>query len=208
MQSYSYDLLVIGSGPAGQRAAIQAAKLNKRVALVERKAVVGGVCINTGTIPSKTLREAVLYLSGFRLRGLYGASYSVKQNITMDDLLFRTDHVIRHELDVTRHQLQRNRVEVFCATAAFVDPHTIRITDAMGDRVRILLASGKQIVTDGALYSVGRTGATASLNLAAAGLSADDRGRLAVDDHLQTSVPHIYAVGDVIGFPSLASTSM
>src|SRR5215469_4391544 len=109
--SDSYDLLVIGSGPAGQRAAIQAAKLNKRVALVERKTVIGGVCINTGTIPSKTLREAVLYLSGYRLRDLYGASYSVKQDITMDDLLFRTDHVIRHEIDVTRHQLLRNHVE-------------------------------------------------------------------------------------------------
>src|SRR5574341_1717361 len=101
MPEYDYDMVVIGSGPAGQRAAIQAAKLNKRVGIVERKAVIGGVCINTGTIPSKTLREAVLHLSGYRERGLYGASYTVKQNITMDDLLFRTDHVIRHEIDVT-----------------------------------------------------------------------------------------------------------
>src|SRR5437870_12794396 len=98
MGEYEYDLLVIGSGPAGQRAAIQAAKLNKHVALVERKTVIGGVCINTGTIPSKTLREAVLYLSGYRQRELYGASYTVKQNITMEDLLFRTGHVIRHEI--------------------------------------------------------------------------------------------------------------
>src|ERR687888_919257 len=118
MPEFTYDMVVIGSGPAGQRAAIQAAKLNKRVALVERKAVIGGVCINTGTIPSKTLREAVLYLSGYRLRDLYGASYAVKQSITMDDLLFRTDHVIRHEIDVTRHQLMRNQVEVFSADAA------------------------------------------------------------------------------------------
>src|SRR5438477_4350137 len=127
MPSYSYDLVVIGSGPAGQRAAIQAAKLNKRVALVERTAVVGGVCVNTGTIPSKTLREAVLHLSGYRERGLYGASYAVKQNITMDDLLFRTTHVIRHEIDVTRHQLLRNRIELFSADAEFVDPHTVRL---------------------------------------------------------------------------------
>src|SRR5215468_7994319 len=106
MPDFDYDLLVIGSGPAGQRAAIQAAKLDKRVAIVERKTVVGGVCINTGTIPSKTLREAVLHLSGYRERGLYGASYTVKQNITISDLLFRTEHVLRHELDVARHQLQ------------------------------------------------------------------------------------------------------
>src|SRR3989337_3069573 len=101
MPDLDYDLIVIGSGPAGQRAAIQAAKLDKRVALAEWKAVIGGVCVNTGTIPSKTLREAVLYLSGYRERSLYGASYTVKQNITMADLLFRTQHVIRHEIDVT-----------------------------------------------------------------------------------------------------------
>jgi NAD(P) transhydrogenase len=329
MPDFEYDLLVIGSGPAGQRAAIQAAKLNKRVAIVERKAVLGGVCINTGTIPSKTLREAVLHLSGFRERGLYGASYTVKQNITMDDLLFRTDHVIRHELDVTRHQLMRNRVELLAADASFVDPHTIRLNyvdgrgqrdvtagvavvatgtvatkdpniafdsqhilisddilklsrlprtltvvgagvigceyacifaalgvrvtlidkrnrllpfvdseiidalayhlrenrvtlrlgeevsgleltddDSHGQRVKIHLASGKQIVTESALHSIGRTGATDKLNLEAAGLAADDRGRLKVNAHYQTGVPHVYAVGDVIGFPSLASTSM
>src|SRR5437879_1509117 len=304
MSAYTYDMLVIGSGPAGQRAAIQAAKLNKRVAIIERKAVVGGVCTNTGTIPSKTLREAALYLSGYRLRGLYGASYTVKQNITMEDLLFRTEHVIRHEIDVTRHQLMRNRVEVFSAEASFVDPHTVRltdgdergprgsrevncarvviatgtevtreenipfdgqrvycsddilrlkqlprtltvvgagvigleyasifaalgvrvtlidkrhrllpfvdaeiietlayhlrenrvtlrlgeevsgmelITDTYGDRVRIHLASGKQVVTDTALYSVGRTGATSALNLPAAGVPGDDPGRLTAD---------------------------
>jgi NAD(P) transhydrogenase len=328
MADYDYDMLVIGSGPAGQRAAIQAAKLNKRVALVERKAVIGGTCINTGTIPSKTLREAVLHLSGYRERGVYGASYVVKQNITMDDLLFRTDHVISHELDVVRHQLMRNRVEVIIAEAAFVDAHTIRVTyvdergqrdvttahvviatgttatrdshipfdgqrilisddilkldhlprtltvvgagvigceyaslfaalgvrvtlvdkrdrllpfvdaeiiealayqlrqnrvtlrlgeevsgvepfqDEKGERVRITLASGKQIVTEKALYSIGRTGATEKLNLSAAGLPPDERGRIKVNEHYQTAVPHVYAVGDVIGFPSLASTSM
>jgi NAD(P) transhydrogenase len=325
---YDYDLLVIGSGPAGQRAAIQGAKLDKRVAVIERRAVVGGVCTNTGTIPSKTLREAVLHLSGYRERGFYGSAYSVKQNITLADLLFRTDQVIRHEIDVTRAQLQRNRVEVIEASAAFVDPHTIRLTyldgrgfrdvkaqviiiavgttaaedphipfdgkrifvsddilnldqlprsltvvgagvigceyasifatlgvrvtlvdqrdrllpfvdeeiidalsyhlrenrvtlrlgetvshlepihDEHGDRVRIVLTSGKQIITDKALHSIGRTGATASLNLPAAGLAADNRGRLTVTDEYQTKVPHVYAVGDVIGFPSLASTSM
>ena len=126
MADYDYDLLVIGSGPAGQRAAIQAAKLNKRVAVVERKAILGGVCINTGTIPSKTLREAVLHLSGYREHSLYGASYTVKQNITMSDLLYRTDHVIQHELDIVRHQLQRNRVELVSAEAAFVEARPSR----------------------------------------------------------------------------------
>src|SRR5438128_8109563 len=136
MPEYDYDLIVIGSGPAGQRAAIQAAKLDKRVAIVERKTVVGGVCINTGTIPSKTLREAILHLSGYRERGLYGASYTVKQNITMEDLLFRADHVVRHEIDVTRHQLMRNRIEMLCADASFVDPHTVRLAfvDDRGQR--------------------------------------------------------------------------
>jgi NAD(P) transhydrogenase len=328
MSDYTYDMVVIGSGPAGQRAAIQAAKLNKRVAVVERKTVIGGVCINTGTIPSKTLREAALYLSGYRLRSLYGASYAVKQNITMDDLLFRTDHVVRHEIDVTRHQLMRNHVDVLIGDAAFLDPHTLRLTDVaghgshditaervvlavgteatrdshinfdgqhicssddvlhlknlprtlavvgagvigleyasifaalgvrvtlidkrqrllpfvdaeiidtlayhlrenrvtlrlgeevagmetlrdeLGERVKIHLVSGKQVVTEVALYSVGRTGATATLNLPAAGLSTDDRGRLRVDKNYRTDVAHVYAVGDVIGFPSLASTSM
>jgi NAD(P) transhydrogenase len=321
-------MLVIGSGPAGQRAAIQAAKLNKRVAVAERTAMVGGVCISTGTIPSKTLREAVLHLSGYRERGFYGESYAVKRDITMADLLFRADHVIRNEIDVVRHQLIRNRVEVINAEASFTEPHTIRLKDANSrsyreitagcivvatgtvstrdvhipfdgrrifgsddilqldqlprtlavvgagvvgleyaslfaalgirvtvvdmrprllpfvdaeiidtlayqlrqnrvtlrlgeevsgmepvengpeERVRIHLTSGKQIVTQKALYSVGRTGATENLNLPAAGLKADDRGRLEVGAHYQTQVPHIYAVGDVIGFPSLASTSM
>ena len=328
MSSYDFDLLVIGSGPAGQRAAIQSAKLGKTTMLVERQTVVGGVCINTGTIPSKTLREAVLHLSGHRERGIYGASYTVKQNITMADLHFRTEHVIRHEIDVTRHQLQRNGIEVAEGSGRFVDEHTVcieqvpgrgsrnvsadriviatgthatrdghipfdgqrilisddiltleklprtltvigagvigieyatifatlgvrvtlvdkrdrllpfidrEITDSLayqmhqnrvtlrlgeevsrlepvsddkGERVKITLSSGKQIVTEKALYSIGRTGATDGLNLAAAGVKPDDRGRLKVNEHFQTSQPHIYAVGDVIGFPSLASTSM
>ncbi|GAB4579230.1 MAG: Si-specific NAD(P)(+) transhydrogenase [Anaerolineales bacterium] len=325
---YDYDLIVIGSGPAGQRAAIQAAKLNKRVAIAERKTVVGGVCINVGTIPSKTLREAVMYLSGYRLRGIYGASYTVKDKITMSDLLYRVDYVIRHEIEVTRHQLIRNRIDLFPAEASFVDAHTVRlkllddhsvrdvtaaniiiavgtsatrdehipfdghtvftsdeipelktlprslaivgagvigleyacifaalgvrvtlidqrnrllsfvdeeimdalayhlrenratlrlgesvksiepIQDENGERVKISLESGKQIVTEKALYSIGRTGATNLLNLEAVGLKPDSRGRLAVNSQYQTPVPNIYAVGDVIGFPSLASTSM
>jgi NAD(P) transhydrogenase len=328
MSSFDYDLLVIGSGPAGQRAAIQAAKLGKKAAVVERRAVLGGVCINSGTIPSKTLREAVLYLSGYRLRSIYGESYSVKQNITMEDLLLRVEHVIRHEIDVIRHQLLRNGVAVFNAEAAFKDPHTLRLCllDGSGEKVvsaanvviatgteaarpshipfdgqsifvsddilglkslprtlavvgagvigceyasifatlgirvtlvdrqprllpfvdkeivealdyhlrqmrmtlwlgenvtaiehvengspshvRIRLASGKQIAAEKALYSIGRTGATAGLNLPAAGLQPDDRGRLKVNSNYQTEVAHIYAAGDVIGFPSLASTSM
>jgi len=325
---YDYDMLVIGSGPAGQRAAIQAAKLNKRVAVVERKTILGGVCINTGTIPSKTLREAVMHLSGYREHSLYGASYTVKQNITMSDLLYRTEHVIQHELDIVRHQLQRNRVELLSAEAAFLDANTIRlksvdghgwqdvtaantviatgtsatksdripldakriflsddllqidhlprtlavvgagvigleyacifaalgvrvtvidkrrrllpfvdaeiidsltyhlnqqraimrlgeevkeiepINDENGNRVKITLASGKQISTEMALYSIGRTGATKSLNTEALGLELDDRGLIKVNDKFQTKTPNIYAVGDVIGFPSLASTSM
>ena len=325
---FDYDLFVIGSGPAGQRAAIQAAKLEKRVAIAERKTVVGGVCINTGTIPSKTLREAVMHLSGYRLREVYGSSYTVKGDITMSDLLFRTDHVIRNELDVTRHQLMRNRVELINAEAAFVEPNRLRlrsvndsgerqvtarniviaagtragrnrgvafdgrriltcddilqlnevpktlvvvgagvigceyasifaalgvrvtlidkrerlldfvdreIVDALiyqmrqnrvtlrlgeevraidtidtefGDRVRIHLSSGKKLTAEKALYSVGRVGATDTLGLEALNLQSDDRGRIKVNGTYQTDVPNIYAVGDVIGFPSLASTSM
>ena len=328
MADYDYDLLVIGSGPAGQRAAIQAAKLNKRVAVIERKTILGGVCINTGTIPSKTLREAVMHFSGYREHSLYGASYAVKQNITMSDLLYRTDHVIQHELDIVRHQLQRNRVELISADAGFVDANTVRlkfmdgqgwrdvraenvviatgtsatksdripfdgkrifisddilkldhlprtlavvgagvigleyasifsalgvrvtiidkrrrllpfvdaeiidslvyhlnqqrvimrlgeevdsiepVNDEQGERVKINLVSGKQIVTEMALYSIGRTGATHSLNIESVNLQTDDRGLLKVNEHFQTNVPNIYGVGDVIGFPSLASTSM
>jgi NAD(P) transhydrogenase len=325
--NYDFDLVVIGSGPAGQKAAIQAAKLDKRVAIVERKTVVGGVCIDTGTIPSKTLREAALYLSGYRLHDVYGMSYSVKEKITMDDLLFRTNHVMQHEIDVIRHQLMRNGVKVFYATASFESPHELglefsdgsgqhvistaniviatgtkatkdphipfdgkdiivsddilqldeiprtlavigggvigleyasifaalgvrvtvidkrsrllsfvdeeiidtliyhlrqkRVTLRLGEEVRsieelkdakesvgIVLDSGKRVRAEKALYSIGRTGATDALGLENAGLEADDRRRLSVNDSYQTVVDHIYAVGDVIGFPSLASASM
>src|SRR5215471_11637165 len=295
---YDYDLLVIGSGPAGQRAAIQGAKLDKRVAVIEKTAVVGGVSVNIGTIPSKTLRESVLELSGYRSREFYGASYTVKQNITIQDLLVRTTQVINHGIDIARHQLMRNRVELISAQASFRDPQTlqleyndgstsrtltagtiviasgtettrdrhvpfdgkriftsddilhldqlprtlavvgagvigceyasimaalgVRVTliDARhqllsfideevsaelchhlrearvtlrlgetvksleivktetGDRVRLSLDSGKTIITEKALYSVGRTGATSRLNLASAGIEPDSRGRL------------------------------
>jgi NAD(P) transhydrogenase len=319
-----YDLLVIGSGPGGQKAAIAAAKLGKKAAIVERRHMVGGVCINTGTIPSKTLREAVLYLTGLNMRDLYGQNYRVKEDITVQDLLSRTTHVIGRETEVIRSQLFRNRVELLHGTARFVDPHTLavrahdsdidtqvsadkivvavgtsparpasiefdekRVVDsdgilhmsevprtmvvvgagvigieyasmfaALGARVTVVesrermlefcdsevvealkfhlrdlsvsfrlgetveaveaddmgtvttLASGKRIPADTVMYSAGRQGSTDALNLDAAGLTADSRGRIKVDHTFRTEVEHIYAVGDVIGFPALAATSM
>ena len=132
-----YDLVVIGSGPGGQKAAIAAAKLGKSVALVERGRMVGGVCVNTGTIPSKTLREAVVYLTGMSQRELYGASYRVKDKITPADLLARTQHVIGKQVDVVRSQLMRNRVDLVLGHGRFVDPHTIMVEeDAQGERSR------------------------------------------------------------------------
>src|SRR5215510_8067141 len=154
MPAYDYDLVVIGSGPAGQRAAIQAAKLEKKVAIVEKKTVLGGVCINTGTIPSKTLREAVMYLSGYTQRGLYGSSYTVKERITMDDLMFRTDAVIRGEIDVVRHQLMRNGIDLIAAEASFVDAHTLRVNyvDGRGQRdlttAHTVIAVGTTVARD------------------------------------------------------------
>ena len=327
MADYDYDMVVIGSGPAGQRAAVQAAKLGKRTAIVERHAEIGGVMVNSGTIPSKTLREAVMYLTGYRERGIYGESYSVKDDITMSDLMIRTNHVMQQKTDTLRHQLLRNRVELITADASFIDSHTldlasvdgrshrpitadkvvvavgtsaakpdgtevdgqrvmlsddilnlselprslaiigagvigleygsifatlgIRVTlvdryprlldfvdgelvdtlvyhlrqkrvtlrlneevtnvepfeDDRGEHVRIRLASEKQIVTDAALYSIGRAGATYSLNLDALEVETDAKGRLTVNETYQTTVSNIYAAGDVIGFPNLASTS-
>jgi NAD(P) transhydrogenase len=318
----SFDLIVLGSGPAGQRAAIQAAKLGKSVAIVEKGHDVGGVCINTGTVPSKTLREAVLDLSGLRQRVLYGGSYRAKHDVTVQDLLFRCDSVIRRERDVIRTQLQRNGVHMFEGVARFSAPHTVAVDDGvatlvleaphiviavgttpglppgivvdhqtvltsddilslprlprsmtvvgagiigleyatvfaalgipvtlvdkrteildmvdrelvdaltylarergmtlrLGEEVAavepagngqgvVVMKSGKRFATEMILVSAGRQGATAPLALENAGLTADDRGRLLVNAVYQTSVPHIYAVGDVIGFPSLASTS-
>ncbi len=126
----TYDLIVIGSGPAGQRAAIQGSKMGKRVALVERREVVGGVCVNTGTIPSKTFREAVLHLSGYYYQNIYGVNYRVKDKITMADLAFRVQHVIKTEVDVIQAQLSRNNVELISGIAGFIDPHTVRVTNS------------------------------------------------------------------------------
>ncbi len=128
----TYDLLVIGSGPAGQRAAIQASKFGKRVALIEKMEVVGGVAINTGTIPSKTMREAVLHLSGFYWQGIYGVNYRVKDQITMGDLSFRAQHVIKTEIDVTRAQLSRNGIEVLNGVASFIDSNKVRVVSTRG----------------------------------------------------------------------------
>jgi NAD(P) transhydrogenase len=130
-----YDLVVIGSGPGGQKAAIAAAKLGKSVAVIERGTMLGGVCVNTGTIPSKTLREAVVYLTGMSQRELYGASYRVKDKITPADLLARTHHVIGKEQDVVRSQLMRNRIELYTGHARFTDEHTLCVEDTVrGDR--------------------------------------------------------------------------
>ena len=323
MSAVRYDLLVIGSGPAGQRAAVAAAKMGKRVAVVEARSVVGGECINTGTIPSKTMREAVLHLSGYNYRSIYGVNYRVKQKITMADLAFRVRAVIKTEVDVTEAQLSRNGIDVVHGIARFVDPHQIRVEGPQADstleggqiiiavgtkpavsdkvpvngktivnsdqilglealpkslivvgggvvgveytcmfavlgvrvtliekRNRLLefadqeiietlsyhlrdsrvtmrlgeevesveepspgtvvanLMSNKKVSGDALLYAVGRQGKVDDLNLAAAGLEADNRGRIAVDEHYQTKVEHIYAAGDVVGFPSLASVSM
>lgn len=318
-----YDLLVIGSGPAGQRAAIQGAKTGKKVALVERREVIGGVCINTGTIPSKTMREAVLHLSGYNYQNIYGVSYRVKEKITMADLAFRVQHVIKTEIDVTQAQLARNGIEVLTGVASFKGSNVVSVTNirgssdmtvekvviatgtkpassakvpinartiinsdqildltavprtlivvgggvigveytcmfaALGVRVTLIekrprllefadseivealsyhlrdhrvtmrlneevhsveetggtgvvafLESNKKVAGDSLLYAVGRQGNIDELNLSAAGLQADPRGRIPVNEYYQTTQEHIYAVGDVIGFPSLASVSM
>jgi NAD(P) transhydrogenase len=323
MSAVKYDLIVVGSGPSGQRAAVAASKMKKRVCVVEAREVVGGVCVNTGTIPSKTMREAVLHLSGYNYRSIYGINYRVKEKITMADLAFRVRAVIKTEVDVTEAQLSRNGIDVVHGIARFIDPHTLRVngpqTDMTLEADRIIIAVGtkpassdkvpingrtivnsdqildlpalpralvvvgggvigveyacmfavlgvritliekrdrllefadreiiealsyhlrdnrvtlrmgeevqcveelpdgtvvanmvsnKRISGDALLYAIGRQGAVDDLNLAAAGLEADSRGRIAVDEHYQTKVEHIYAVGDVVGFPSLASVSM
>jgi NAD(P) transhydrogenase len=330
---YDFDLLVLGSGPSGQKAAIAGAKLGKRVAIVDRTNMVGGVCINTGTIPSKTLREAVLFLTGLTQRELYGQSYRVKEDITIADLAARTQHVVSREIDVIRNQLARNQVTMLHGRGHFLDPHSVNIVNsdlnfahlnseviderkvsaeniviavgtvparpstvefdgqsvvdadqilridriprslvvvgagvigieyasmfaALGAKVTVVetrdrmldfcdlevvealkyhlrdlavtfrfhetvssvehhgeqtltvLESGKRILADMVMYSAGRQGMTDQLALENAGLSADKRGRIEVDQQFRTSVPHIFAVGDVIGFPALAATAM
>src|SRR5437660_12110124 len=127
-----YDLIVIGSGPAGQRAAIQGSKSGQRVALVEQREIIGGACINTGTIPSKTMREAVLHLSGFQFQGIYGINYHVKDKITMADLGFRVNQVIKTEADVTQAQLARNGVDIVFGHATFTDATHVRVEGQRG----------------------------------------------------------------------------
>ncbi|MCZ4089391.1 Si-specific NAD(P)(+) transhydrogenase [Sinorhizobium psoraleae] len=320
-----FDLIVIGSGPAGRRGAIQAAKLGKKVLVIEQGKRVGGVSVHTGTIPSKTLRETALNLSGWRERGFYGRSYRVKQEISAEDLRRRLIITLNHEVEVLEHQFARNRVQHIRGRASFVDPTTIEVVKEDGEsipvsatsillavgtkpfrpdyipfdgktvvdsdelldieelprslvvigagvvgieyatifsaldtqvtvidpkttmldfidkeivedfiyqlrdrnmklnlsqkaekverledgKVRLTLDNGRKITTEMVLFAAGRIGATDALNLPAAGLEADSRGRLKVNpETFQTSVPNIYAAGDVVGFPSLASTSM
>src|SRR5471030_2305471 len=131
----SFDLIVIGSGPAVQRAAIQGAKSGKRVAVIEKREVLGGGCINTGTIPSKTLREAVMHLSGYQYQSIYGMNYRVKEKITMADLSFRVQHVIKTEVDVTEAQLSRNNIEMLVGIASFEDAHHVKVTNSRGSNV-------------------------------------------------------------------------
>jgi NAD(P) transhydrogenase len=319
-----YDLIVIGSGPSGRRAAIQAAKLGKSVLVVEKGRRVGGVSVHTGTIPSKTLRETVLNLTGWRERGFYGSAYRVKKDIGATDLMARLHMTLNHEVDVLEHQFARNSVTSINGTARFLDPHRIAVSTEAGDvrvfesekvliavgtrphrtadvpfdgrsildsdeivdiqrlprsltvigagvigveyatifsaldvsvalvearptfldfidqelvqdflhqlrdrgmtirfgakveRIELengwpitVLENGRRVRSEMLLYAAGREGATDTLNLEACGLDTDHRGRLKVDGKtFQTGVPHIYAAGDVVGFPSLASTSM
>ncbi|EPE98496.1 MULTISPECIES: Si-specific NAD(P)(+) transhydrogenase [Rhizobium] len=322
---FQYDLVVVGSGPAGRRGAIQAAKLGKKVLVIEQGKRVGGVSVHTGTIPSKTLRETALNLSGWRERGFYGRSYRVKEEISADDLRRRLLITLDHEVEVLEHQFARNRVQHIRGKASFVDASTLEVVKDDGEVVKVTGASvllavgtkpfrpdyipfdnktvldsdelldigelprsmavigagvigieyatifsaldtavtvidpkttmldfidreivedftyqlrdrnmkillgtkadkvtrldngkvelkldnGRHLVTDMVLFAAGRLGATDTLNLPAAGLEADSRGRLKVNpETFQTSVPNIYAAGDVVGFPSLASTSM
>jgi NAD(P) transhydrogenase len=324
--SNRYDLAVIGSGPAGQKGAIAAAKLGKRVAVVDRGEMIGGTSLHTGTIPSKTLREAVLYLTGYRQRAFYGPDYRLKEEISVSDLMQRVTAVVSREVAVVREQFARNGITTINGTARFTSSHTLnvegeaahqpiesdfvliacgaraarpaeipfgsRVIDAdqvghqaaavgniprdvivvgggvigleyasmatalgskvtiidqrpsildfvdreivealsyhmrrrdavfrLGEKVtsatvakeglvRVVLESGKHLHANGLLYAVGRQANTDLINLQAAGLEADSRGRIAVNEQFQTAVNHIYAAGDCIGFPALAATSM
>jgi NAD(P) transhydrogenase len=324
MRRQSHELIVIGSGPAGRRAAIQAAKLGKSVLVVEKGRRVGGVSVHSGTIPSKTLRETVLNLTGWRERGFYGRAYRVKKDIQATDLMARLHMTLDHEVDVLEHQFARNAVETMLGCARFLDPHRVEVVLDNGDmriveggrflvavgtrpyrpidvpfnginvldsdeimsiprlprsltvvgagvigveyatifsaldvavtlvdsKARLLefvdreviddfthqlqdrglalrfgakvdriefenewpvtvLENGRRMRSEMLLYAAGRVGATEALNLESCGLTVDQRGRLKVDPAtFQTEVSHIYSAGDVIGFPSLASTSM
>src|SRR6201991_573355 len=138
-KSMRFDLIVIGSGPAGRRAAVQAAKLGRSVLVVENRSRVGGVSVHTGTIPSKTLRETVLNLSGWRERGFYGRAYRVKQNIAANDLIVRLQKTLDHEVEVLEHQFNRNLVKTAAGEARFVDPHRIEVTT--GDETHVVSAA-------------------------------------------------------------------
>jgi NAD(P) transhydrogenase len=324
MSEPQYDLVVIGSGPAGQKGAISAAKLGKRVAVVERGGMLGGVSVHTGTIPSKTFREAVLYLTGFTQRSFYGPGYRLRDQITKQDIISRVQAIVLRETEVVRSQFIRNHIAQLDGSAQFIDPHRLEVTGSAGvtrvfadhvliacgsrparnaeipfdgarvidtdglpgiaelprdlivvgagvigleytsifaaldipvtlidqrehilefadreivealcyhlreievtfrlgekvvavefepdrDRVVARLESGKVVHGGALLYAVGRQANSDQLNLPAAGLKADPRGRLKVNEFFQTDVPHIYAAGDVIGFPALAATSM
>lgn len=324
-----YDCIVIGTGPAGQKGAIQAAKLGKRVAIVEKNQVLGGAQINTGTIPSKALREAVLNLTSGRQRGLFTSTGQAKKRVTIADLVSFSQRVIRHEWEIIRDQFDRNGVELLWGHARFVGPNEVaiegpesvehitadrfllgvgtkparpdnvpfngqtiftsdevmrldhlpktmivagggvigteyacmmatlgvqvtliegrnkvlgfldqEIADAfqyfmrqrgitlrLGEKVERIkevelhngtvkqlveaqLESGKTIHAESLLYAVGRQGVCRQLGLDRVGIEFDDRERLQVNEFYQTNVEHVYAAGDVIGFPSLASTSM
>ncbi|MEO8328220.1 MAG: Si-specific NAD(P)(+) transhydrogenase, partial [Nitrospirota bacterium] len=321
---FDFDLLCIGSGPAGHRAAVQAAKLRKRAVVIERRQCAGGVCVELGTIPSKTFREAVLSTVASNHPFLQPADTRNRHRPSAGDLFSRVNLVRNREVEIVEAQLWRNNIELMLGEASFKDAHTLVITsenetktvtaeniliavgttaapppgiDVDGEiiltsdemvhlthlprrlvvigggvigieyaslfaaleidvtvvdkRERLLefldneiveellhqlrnrnvtfrlgetveklevaegsprqavihLESGKRIVSDMVLFSAGRIGATVKLNLEGAGLKADDRGRITVDQHFRTEVPHIYAAGDVIGYPSLAATS-
>src|SRR6266849_3850423 len=244
MQTHEYDLVVIGSGPAGQKGAICAAKLRKKVAIIDRQRTIGGVCVHTGTIPSKMLREAILYLSGFRQRTFYGRGYVVKDRILMSDLVFRAQSVMPRELIVVGAGIIGLEFASMFATLGvkvtlldlrptlldFVDREIIESLsfqlrqigtvfrlgekvvqvglDQERDQVFAKLESGKLVRGQALLYTIGRQANSDQLNIEATGIQPDVRGKLAVNENFQTTVPHIYAAGDVIGFPALASTSM
>ena len=161
MSAAKYDLAIIGSGPSGQRAAVAASKMKKRVVVIEARAVVGGVCINTGTIPSKTMREAVLHLSGYNYRSVYGMNYRVKEKITMADLAFRVQAVIKTEVDVTQAQLSRNGIDVIQGVAHFVDPHQLRVEGSQGDTTleasNVIIAVGTKPASSPKVPINGRT---------------------------------------------------
>src|SRR6266536_5083662 len=224
---YDYDLLVIGSGPSGQKAAIAAAKLGRRAAVVERTDTVGGVCINTGTIPSKTLREAILYLTGLTQRELYGQSYRVKRDITVQDLSTRTRHVVGREIDVILHQLGRNHVTLLTGTARFVDPHTIGIQGGPVERLvtaaNVVIATGtrparpdsvafddRTIVDSDAILSLEQI--PSSMVVVGAGVIGLEYASMFAALGSKVTVVErragMLAFCDVIGFPALAATSM